>query len=297
MSVEEALKLAQTIELEKQRAREEAKREMEEELRKQKETAPQTGTYARGASLSHVEVIPGSEKYQPSRQQHPNVSPHPTVQYPQSSSSKNRGVIILSVIAGIIIIGVIFSFLNKSNDREEHKTVAQAEVVSQPQQTVSPSKSTSSTTAKKTSQSKTQTSTKATTPKANPQTTAKQTSSSQTASETRVVETPKSIPVKSTPAISPFEEAKTKADAGDAASCYKVAMAYRDGDGVGKSLPSAFSYMKKAADNGYTPAYIEVAKMYHGGRGVTKDRDVAEKWYKKAADAGNSEAKRILLNM
>ena len=76
-----------------------------------------------------------------------------------------------------------------------------------------------------------------------------------------------------------------------------MAIAYKEGNGVGKSLSSACSYMKRAADAGYTPAYIEVAKMYHGGRGVTKDRNVAEQWYQKAANAGNSEAKRILLNM
>ena len=96
---------------------------------------------------------------------------------------------------------------------------------------------------------------------------------------------------------SPLAQVKAKADAGDAASCYQVAMAYKEGSGVAKNLSTAFQYMKSAAEKGYTPAYIEVAKMYHGGRGVTKDRDVAEQWYQKAADAGNAEARRILLNM
>lgn len=96
---------------------------------------------------------------------------------------------------------------------------------------------------------------------------------------------------------SPFAAAKAKADAGDAAACYQVALAYKNGEGVAKNLSTAFQYMKSAAEKGYPPAYIEVAKMYHGGRGVTKDRDVAEQWYQKAADAGNAEARRILLNM
>ena len=91
----------------------------------------------------------------------------------------------------------------------------------------------------------------------------------------------------------PFAEAKAKADAGDAAASYKVAMAYKDA----KNLSAAFNYMKAAAEQGYTPAYIEVAKMYHGGRGVQKNRNTAEFWYKKAAEAGNAEARRILLNM
>ena len=103
--------------------------------------------------------------------------------------------------------------------------------------------------------------------------------------------------VETAPKASPFVQAKEKADNGDAASCYKVAMAYMNGSDVQKDLAAAFRYMKSAADKGYTAAYIEVAKMYHGGRGVAKNRSTAEFWYKKAADAGNAEARRILLNM
>ena len=104
--------------------------------------------------------------------------------------------------------------------------------------------------------------------------------------------------VETAPKASPFVQAKEKADNGDAASCYKVALAYMNGnDVVNKNPANAFHYMKSAADRGYTAAYIEVAKMYHGGRGVAKNRSTAEFWYKKAADAGNAEARRILLNM
>ena len=100
------------------------------------------------------------------------------------------------------------------------------------------------------------------------------------------------------PQTNSFLQTKEKADNGDAASCYKVALAYMNGnDVVNKNPANAFHYMKSAADRGYTAAYIEVAKMYHGGRGVAKNRSTAEFWYKKAADAGNAEARRILLNM
>ena len=100
------------------------------------------------------------------------------------------------------------------------------------------------------------------------------------------------------PQTNSFLQTKEKADNGDAASCYKVALAYMNGnDVVNKNPANAFHYMKSAADRGYTAAYIEVAKMYHGGRGVAKNRSNAEFWYKKAADAGNVEARRILLNM
>ena len=104
-------------------------------------------------------------------------------------------------------------------------------------------------------------------------------------------------PTQAEPTMAATPALKVAADAGDAASCYKVAMAYKEGNGVEKNLPAAFSYMKSAAERGYTAAYIEVAKMYHGGRGVSKNRDIAEQWYQKAADAGNAEARRILLNM
>jgi cell division protein FtsB len=103
--------------------------------------------------------------------------------------------------------------------------------------------------------------------------------------------------VEAAPKASSFVQTKENADNGDAASCYKVAMAYMNGSDVQKDLAAAFRYMKSAADRGYTAAYIEVAKMYHGGRGVAKNRSTAEFWYKKAADAGNAEARRILLNM
>ena len=119
------------------------------------------------------------------------------------------------------------------------------------------------------------------------------TAASSNASKTTSTEadaTPKQVTIKKT---DPFAEKKAKADNGDAAACYEVAMAYKEKN----NLSAAFNYMKSAAEQGYTPAYIELAKMYHGGRGVAKNRTTAEYWYKKASDAGNAEARRILLNM
>ena len=119
------------------------------------------------------------------------------------------------------------------------------------------------------------------------------TAASSNASKTTSTEadaTPKQVTTKKT---DPFAEKKAKADNGDAAACYEVAMAYKEKN----NLSAAFNYMKSAAEQGYTPAYIELAKMYHGGRGVAKNRTTAEYWYKKASDAGNAEARRILLNM
>ena len=119
-------------------------------------------------------------------------------------------------------------------------------------------------------------------------------SSATTTTTTNAISAPKT---EVTEKVNPFAQTKAKADTGDAASCYQVAMAYKDGNGVAKNMTAAFDYMKFAAEHGYTSAYIELAKMYHGGRGVVKNRTTAEYWYKKASDAGNAEARRILLNM
>lgn len=91
---------------------------------------------------------------------------------------------------------------------------------------------------------------------------------------------------------------KDKADSGDPASCYELAVNYQNGiNGVSRDLVNAFVYMKSAADAGYVKAFRPLAEMYHGGRGVSKDREIAAYWYKLAADNGDVKASRILNNM
>jgi hypothetical protein len=90
---------------------------------------------------------------------------------------------------------------------------------------------------------------------------------------------------------------REKADAGDVASCYELALKLQSGSGVAKNLGEAFRYMKLAAEGGYSKAYRPLGEMYHQGAGVAKNRDVAAQWYQKAADEGDRKALQILNNM
>ena len=103
---------------------------------------------------------------------------------------------------------------------------------------------------------------------------------------------PKSV---ETPQVEPSLEAK--ANQGDAASCYELAVKLQSGSGVAKDVDRAFYYMKKAADSGYTQAYRPLAEMYRKGQGTTKNRDIAAEWYQRAADNGDRKALQILNNM
>ena len=109
---------------------------------------------------------------------------------------------------------------------------------------------------------------------------------------------PSPIPVQQDDPIAKEITLQDKADAGDPASCYQLAVAYQNGtSGMTRDLTNAFIYMKKAADAGYIKAYRPLGEMYHGGRGVAKDRDEAAKWYRMAADNGDARALRLLNNM
>lgn len=90
-------------------------------------------------------------------------------------------------------------------------------------------------------------------------------------------------------AISHFQEAAAK---GDAASYYYLSTMYREGNGVGKSIDTAFRYMLKAAQGGYAAAYYELAEMYRGGRGTEKNIPQARIWYQKVIDTGGKNADR-----
>ncbi|MFS2388441.1 tetratricopeptide repeat protein [Bacteroides fragilis] len=92
-----------------------------------------------------------------------------------------------------------------------------------------------------------------------------------------------------TQAISQFQEAAAK---GDAASYYYLSTMYREGNGVGKSIDTAFQYMLKAAQGGYAAAYYELAEMYRGGRGTEKNIPQARIWYQKVIDTGGKNADR-----
>lgn len=65
-------------------------------------------------------------------------------------------------------------------------------------------------------------------------------------------------------------------------AAYYLAKLYQNGQGVSKSVKSAFNYMKQAADGGNSDAYYELAEMYRLGTGTEPNRALAKNWYEKA---------------
>lgn len=160
VSLDEALK---AIEQERQKAKEEAKRELENELRLKEEalrlerdkflnmqdanaSASQERPYY---DMSLVEPLPGSEQYQSNNQKN-EIPPQPTNSHPTSPSSQKS--MMSYVIVGALVIAGIFFFVYNNSDKEN--TVTQTETITQPQQqpviSEAPSKGSSSSTAKTT---------------------------------------------------------------------------------------------------------------------------------------------------
>lgn len=232
--------------------------------------------------------------------------PPPAVPVPSNSSNP----ILYIAIAAAIGVGGYFLFSNKGSEKTDAPTQPVTE------QVVSESASSTSTseTPKKQSnrQNKTTSSVKqsqgAIAPKVKEDVQSKKTSSYAVEPSTSTVK--ESVPVQPklqtagdyysaaksaynrgnyAQAISHFQEAAAK---GDAASYYYLSTMYREGNGVGKSIDTAFRYMLKAAQGGYAAAYYELAEMYRGGRGTEKNIPQARIWYQKVIDTGGKNADR-----
>lgn len=95
-------------------------------------------------------------------------------------------------------------------------------------------------------------------------------------------------------AVSPLEELRAKADAGDIEALKKISLAYlRGSDGAPKDLKESFKWYSKAAEAGDVKSMAVVAEMYADGEGIQKDRGESLRWWKKAADAGHPHALMI----
>jgi len=81
-----------------------------------------------------------------------------------------------------------------------------------------------------------------------------------------------------------------KATAGDAASEYRVGLAYATGDGVEQDLAQAAAWYRKAAVQGLAAAQLSLGVLYDHGMGVPQDYEAAAAWYQKAALQGVAEA-------
>ncbi len=69
------------------------------------------------------------------------------------------------------------------------------------------------------------------------------------------------------------------AEAGDLEACYRLGLAYRQGDGQRhRDSLSAALWFRKAAEGGHREAMLALAEAYLGGHGVLRDRREAARW-------------------
>lgn len=112
LSVDEALKLAQTIEFEKQMAREEAKREMEK-----KQVTQTYATQQKSVDFDTITSIPGSEKYRDTTILLPPEASQATVH--PLPPEKKRNMLLPTCVIVVLFIGVCVLFLSRSEKKEQ----------------------------------------------------------------------------------------------------------------------------------------------------------------------------------
>ena len=94
-----------------------------------------------------------------------------------------------------------------------------------------------------------------------------------------------------------IHDLKAKATAGDVQSSYLLGKAYRQGQGVEKSIPEAFRWFGRAAEKGLPRAQYELAKLYEEGVGIKKNMPRAVEWYRLAAKLGRLPEAQFALGM
>jgi TPR repeat protein len=86
-----------------------------------------------------------------------------------------------------------------------------------------------------------------------------------------------------------------KANAGDAASQFQVALAYQQGDVVPRDFVQAAAWFQKSATQGYLQAQYRLGLLYQQKEsGIMKDDAKAASWLRKAADQGDAPAQAAL---
>ena len=87
-----------------------------------------------------------------------------------------------------------------------------------------------------------------------------------------------------------LDELKQKAEAGDIAAMFRLAVMYFDGDGVDVDKSEARKWWEKAAERGYARAMTYLGLMYYVGDGVKENKNKARKLWEKAAELNNAYA-------
>ena len=92
-------------------------------------------------------------------------------------------------------------------------------------------------------------------------------------------------------------EMRAKAERGDPAEQFNLAVMYAKGQGMPKDDAQAQKWYRKAAEGGHAEAQFAMGFTYNFGGNVPKDAAEAVKWYRKAAEQGHVEAQYWLSNV
>ena len=87
-----------------------------------------------------------------------------------------------------------------------------------------------------------------------------------------------------------FEEAKSKAENGDASAQNDLGVCYYKGQGVAVDKIEAVKWYRRAAEQNDAKGQFNLAISYANGEGVAKDYVEAVKWFRKAAEQNIADA-------
>jgi len=90
---------------------------------------------------------------------------------------------------------------------------------------------------------------------------------------------------------------KKSAEKGNLDAEYQLGLIYRSGKGVSKNSYLSAKWFEMAASQGNAKAQVKIGQMYQVGKGVRKNDATAFKWFLKAADQKEPEAEKIIAAM
>lgn len=85
-----------------------------------------------------------------------------------------------------------------------------------------------------------------------------------------------------------------RAEAGDAASQYRIGVSYTLGANVWQDDAKSVEWFKRAAKQGHSDAAYMLGSAYYTGRGTEKNQTEAVKWFRQAARKGQMQAQHQL---
>jgi hypothetical protein len=101
-------------------------------------------------------------------------------------------------------------------------------------------------------------------------------------------------PINFTGGADAFKELQSRAQKGDVAAQFDLALNYDRGEGVPQDYAEAAKWLRKAAEQGHATAQYDLGLCYKIGQGVPQDYAEAARWYRKAAEQGNAYGQLLL---